>query len=880
LATVLGLAGVLLGVLGNRAQGAADFPFQDPSLPIEQRVADLVGRMTPEEKVSQMTMTAAAIPRLGIPEYTWWNEGLHGVARSGIATVFPQAIGLAATWDTTLMHSVGDTISTEARAKYADAIAHDNHRIYFGLTIWSPNINIFRDPRWGRGQETYGEDPYLTSRMGLAFVTGLQGDDPKYLKVVATPKHFAVHSGPEQLRHEFNVNVSPQDLQSTYLPAFHTTIVEGKAASTMCAYNAIDGAPACASDLLLKKTLRDEWKFGGFVTSDCWALTDIWKGHKFAPDEEHGAVLALRAGTDTSCGPEFASLNQALKDKLISESEIDTAVKRLFTARFRLGMFDPPQDVPYARIPHSEVDSQAHRMLARRVAQESIVLLKNTNGLLPLNAKGKTIAVIGPNATALESLEGNYSGQPSHPVLPLDGIKDRFGAGSKVLYAQGSSYVAGFPVTVPRTVLRTGSDAGLKGEYFNNPEWQGPPVLTRVDKQVDFDWAATSPAEAIPATAFSVRWSGSIAVPGAGSYVFQISPEHCSPCDGDDRFRLYLDDQQVLEVERDGKQSTGQTSFTMPFQDSGRHAIRLEYAHSAPMFGAGVHLVWQPEAAPMRDQAVQAARQADVIVAFVGLSPSLEGEEMPVQLEGFHGGDRTKIDLPQLQGDLLKAVAATGKPLVVVLMNGSALAVPWAKEHASAILEAWYPGEEGGAAIAGTLAGDDDPAGRLPVTFYGSLDQLPPFEDYSMAGRTYRYFAGQPLYGFGYGLSYTTFAYSHLKLSPAHVKAGDSLTVEADVTNIGKRRGDEVVELYLRGPQAGGAPLRTLRSIDRVNLQPGETRHVAFTLDPARLSEVDEAGTTAMQAGSYTIFVGGGQPGQGAGVQGQFSISGRQVLTP
>jgi beta-glucosidase len=879
LAKVWGLAGVLLGVLGNQAQGA-DFPFQDPSLPIEQRVADLVGRMTPEEKVSEMTMTAAAIPRLGIPEYTWWNEGLHGVARSGIATVFPQAIGLAATWDTSLMHSVGDTISTEARAKYADAIAHDNHRIYFGLTIWSPNINIFRDPRWGRGQETYGEDPYLTSRMGLAFITGLQGDDPKYLKVVATPKHFAVHSGPEQLRHEFNVNVSPQDLQATYLPAFHTAIVEAQAASTMCAYNAIDGAPACANDMLLQKTLRDEWKFGGFVTSDCWALTDIWKGHKFAPDEEHGAVLALRAGTDTSCGPEFASLNQALKDKLISESEIDTAVKRLFTARFRLGMFDPPQDVPYARIPHSEVDSQAHRMLARRVAQESIVLLKNADGLLPLNAKGKTIAVIGPNATALESLEGNYSGQPSHPVLPLDGIEDRFASDGKVLYAQGSSYVAGFPVTVPRTVLRTGSDRGLKGEYFNNAEWQGPPVLTRVDKQVDFDWAATSPAPAIPATAFSVRWSGSIAVPGAGSYVFQISPEHCSPCDGVDKFRLYLDDKQVLEAGRDRKESLGHASFTMHFDDSAAHAIRLEYAHSAPMFGAGVHLVWQPEAAPMRDQAVQTARQADVAVAFVGLSPSLEGEEMPVQLEGFRGGDRTKIGLPQLQEDLLLAVAATGKPLVVVLMNGSALAVPWAKEHAAAILEAWYPGEEGGAAIAGTLAGDNDPAGRLPVTFYGSLDQLPPFEDYSMAGRTYRYFAGQPLYGFGYGLSYTTFAYSHLKLSPAQVKAGDSLTVEADVTNTGKRRGDEVVELYLRGPQARGAPLRTLRSFDRVNLQPGETRHVVFTLDPAHLSEVDEAGIRAMQAGSYTIFLGGGQPGQGAGVEGQFSISGRQVLTP
>jgi beta-glucosidase len=875
-AKVCGLAGVLLAVLSNHAR-AAEFPFQDPSLPIEQRVADLVGRLTAEEKVSQMSMTAAAIPRFSIPEYTWWNEGLHGVARSGTATVFPQAIGLAATWDTSLMHSVGDTISIEARAKYAYASAHGNHRIYFGLTIWSPNINIFRDPRWGRGQETYGEDPYLTSRMGLAFITGLQGDDPKYLKVVATPKHFAVHSGPEQLRHEFDVKPTPQDLQATYLPAFHTAIVDGQAASIMCAYNAIDGAPACANDMLLKKTLRDEWKFTGFVTSDCWAVTDIWKGHKFASDEEHGAVLALRAGTDTSCGPEFASLSQALKDKLISESEIDRAVTRLFTARFRLGMFDPAQDVPYTRILHTEVDSEAHRMLARRVAQESIVLLKNTNGILPLDAKGKTIAVIGPNATALESLEGNYSGQPSHPVLPLDGIEGQFG---KVLYAQGSSYVSGFPVTVPRTVLRSGSDAGLKGEYFNNAEWRGPPVLTRIDKQVDFDWAATSPSDAVPPTAFSVRWSGSIAVPGAGSYVFHISPEHCSPCDGTDTFRLYLDEKPVLEFGRDGNKSTGHDSYTMRFETTAPHALRLEYAHNTPMFGAGIHLLWQPEAAPMRDQAVQIARQADVVVAFVGLSPSLEGEEMPVQLEGFRGGDRTRINLPQLQEDLLEAVAATGKPFVVVLMNGSALAVPWIQEHAAAILEAWYPGEEGGAAIAGILAGEENPAGRLPVTFYASLDQLPPFEDYSMAGRTYRYFTGQPLYGFGYGLSYTTFAYSHLKMSSPQIKAGEPLTVEADVTNTGKRPGDEVVELYLRGPQSGGAPLRTLRSFDRVNLQPGETRHLAITLDPAHLSEVDSAGVRAVEAGSYTIYLGGGQPGQSAGVEGQFAISGRQVVLP
>jgi beta-glucosidase len=869
-----GLATVLLGLCVSHAY-AAEFPFQNPSLPIEQRVADLVGRLTPEEKISQMTMTAAAIPRLGIPEYTWWNEGLHGVARSGYATVFPQAIGLAATWDTSLMHSVGDTISTEARAKYADAIAHGNHRIYFGLTIWSPNINIFRDPRWGRGQETYGEDPYLTSRMGLAFVTGLQGDDPKYLKVVATPKHFAVHSGPEQLRHEFDVNPSPQDLQATYLPAFHTTITEAHAASTMCAYNAVDGAPACASDLLLQKTLRGQWQFGGFVTSDCWALTDIWKGHKFAPDEEHAAADALHAGTDTSCGPEFAALNQALKDKLVSENEINTAVKRLFTARFRLGMFDPSQDVPYARIPMSEVDSEAHRQLARQVARESIVLLKNGNGVLPLQAQGKTIAVIGPNATMLESLEGNYNGQPTHPILPLDGIEGRFGTEGKVLYAQGSSYVAGFPVVVPRTVLRTGNEAGLKGEYFNNAEWQGQPVLTRVDKQVDFDWDAASPVEGISAAAFSVRWSGSIAVPGAGEYVFEITPEHCSPCDGVDKFQVYLDDKQVLEAGRDLKQSTGKASFTTHFNDSAAHAIRVEYAHTAPMFGAGVHLKWQPEAGPLRNQAVQIAKQADVVVAVVGLSPSLEGEEMPVHLEGFSGGDRTKISLPQLQEELLQAIAATGKPLVVVLMNGSALAVPWAKEHAAAILEAWYPGEEGGAAIAETLAGDNDPSGRLPVTFYDSLDQLPPFESYSMAGRTYRYFAGQPLYGFGYGLSYTTFAYGHLKLSQATVKPAEPLTVEADVTNTGKRSGDEVVELYLRGPQAGGEPLRSLRAFQRVKLRAGETNHVRFTLQPAQLSEVDHDGKTAMQPGDYTVFLGGGQPSQGTGVEGKFAISSR-----
>ena len=873
------MASVLLLSLNHNAQ-AAEFPFQDPGLPLNQRVADLVGRMTTAEKISQMTLTAAAIPRLGVPEYTWWNEGLHGIARSGTATVFPQAIGLAATFDTTLMHATGDTISTEARAKYADAIAHNNHRIYFGLTIWSPNINIFRDPRWGRGQETYGEDPYLTARMGLAFITGLQGDDPKYLKTVATPKHFAVHSGPESLRHEFDVRPSPQDLEATYLPAFHAAIVEGKAASTMCAYNAIDGAPACANQQLLEKTVRDTWKFKGFVTSDCWAVTDIWKGHKFAPDEEHAAALALRAGTDTSCGPEFASLNQALKDGLVTQAEIDTAVTRLYTARFRLGMFDPPEAVPYSRILPSEIDSAAHRALARKVAEESFVLLKNNGQTLPVQAQGKTIAVIGPNAAVLESLEGNYSGQPSHPVLPIDGMEERFGKDNKVLYAQGSSYVAGFPVVVPRGVLSTGNTPGLKGEYFNNANLQGPPVLTRFDSQVDFDWAATSPAKNIPPSAFSVRWSGTIAVPGAGNYVFHLAPQHCDMCESADRFRLYLDDKAVIDTARSQTASAPNASFSMHFSDTASHLIRVEYSHTAPMFGAGIHLLWEPEAVPMREQAVSVARQADVVVAFVGLSPSLEGEEMPVQLEGFRGGDRSEITLPRLQMELLQAVAATGKPLVVVLLNGSALAVPWINEHAAAVLEAWYPGEEGGAAIAETLAGDHNPAGRLPVTFYASLDQLPAFDDYSMKGRTYRYFSGEPLYGFGYGLSYTTFAYRHLQLSSSALKAGDPLTVEADVTNTGKVAGDEVVQLYLRGPQTGGAPLGELRSFSRLTLKPGEAKHVTFTLDAGRLSEVATDGTRAMQPGQYRLYVGGGQPGHSSGVEGQFSITGRQVLTP
>ena len=866
--------------------------YQDPSVPVAKRVDDLVSRMTLEEKVLQMQHTAPAIPRLSIPSYDWWNEALHGVARSGYATVFPQAIGMAATWDTDLIHREAQVISTEARAKYNQAQREDNHSIYYGLTFWSPNINIFRDPRWGRGQETYGEDPFLASKLGVAFVTGLQGDDPKYFKVIATPKHYAVHSGPESERHGFNVNASPHDLEDTYLPAFRATVVEGQADSSMCAYNAVDGEPACANTYLLQRTLRDAWKFQGYVTSDCGAVQDITTGHKFTPDNEHGSAAAVRAGTDTTCGNEYVALVQAVRDGLIKESEIDTAVTRLFTARMRLGMFDPQDSVSYNQVPMSDVDSAEHRQLALQVARESMVLLKNRNGVLPLKAGIKKIAVIGPNAESLASLEGNYNGTPSAPVLPLSGLHKRFAGEAEVLYAQGSAYVSELPVPVPRTVFHPAegqSSYGLKAQYFANTDFSGEPVLTRVDPQIQFDWNATSPVPGVPLKAFSVRWSGTLTPPGPGDYTFGIEETHCYPCGDHETYRVYVDGKLMNEsiVSRDGGRSVLQP-FQIHFTDTKPHAFRLDYTHQAPLFAAGATLTWRPPAVALRQEAVDVARQTDVVVAFVGLSPNLEGEEMPIHVEGFSGGDRTDIGLPRIQQDLLEALAATGKPLVVVLMNGSALAATWADEHADAILEAWYPGEEGGTAIAETLAGDNNPGGRLPLTFYASLDQLPPFDDYSMRNRTYRYFSGRPLYRFGYGLSYADFAYSNLKLSSTRLQAGESLTVETDVRNTANIAGDEVVELYLvcpagrvcfAPPTGPSSPtlLRELRGFTRVRLAPGETRHVAFVLTPRDLSQVTEQGEHIVLPGNFAVMVGSSLA-EGSQVTAEFDIAGSQVL--
>jgi beta-glucosidase len=863
------------------AEEASRLPYLDTSLPVEQRVDDLVSRMTLEEKVLQMQHTAPAIPRLGIPSYDWWNEALHGVARSGYATVFPQAIGMAATWDIGLVHREAQVIATEARAKYNQAQREDNHSIYYGLTFWSPNINIFRDPRWGRGQETYGEDPFLSGQLGLAFVTGLQGNDPKYLKTVATPKHYAVHSGPEPARHGFNVNVAPRDLDDTYLPAFRATVVEGHADSVMCAYNAVDGLPACASTFLLQKTLRDDWGFRGYVTSDCGAVRDISTGHHFTSDDEHGSAVAVRAGTDTTCGDEYVALVKAVRDGLIKESEIDTAVKHLFTSRMRLGMFDPPQMVPFSRIPMSEVDSPKHRELSLQLARESIVLLKNRDGILPLKPRVKRIAVVGPNAESLVALEGNYNGVPSHPVFPVDGLRKQFAGKAEVLYAQGSAYVAELPVPVPSTAFHVAGakmEPGLKAEYFATPDFSGKPTLVRTDPQVQFDWNAASPAPGIPMKAFAVRWRGMLKPPGPGDYTFGINQPHCHPCQNEETFRIYLDDKLMTSYTQEN-QRPRVPSFQVHFADAKPHNFRVEYIHRSPLFGAGLTLVWQPPAEVLRAEAVKAAQRADVTVAFVGLSPELEGEEMRIQIEGFEGGDRTDISLPRVQQDLLEALSATRKPLVVVLMSGSALAVNWADQHAAAILEAWYPGEEGGTAIAETLAGMNNPGGRLPITFYASLDQIPPFDDYSMHNRTYRYFSGEPLYGFGYGLSYSAFGYSNLRLSSTQLRAGDPLTVEADVENTSTRAGDEVTEVYLEFPRIPSTPHRALRDFSRLHLAPGGTRHVTFTLTARDLSLVTEKGEHVVSPGEYSVFVGGSQPGEiPGGVRAKFEIIGERRL--
>ena len=858
--------------------------YLDPKLPAAERAHDLVSRMTLEEKAAQLEDWATAIPRLGIPDYQTWNEALHGVARAGYATVFPQAIGMAATWDKDMVHSMGNVVSEEARAKYNHAQREGNHRIFYGLTFWSPNINIFRDPRWGRGQETYGEDPYLTGQLGIAFIGGVQGPDPLHPRAIATSKHFAVHSGPEQLRHGFNVDPSNHDLEDTYLPAFRATVTQGHVDSVMCAYNSIDKFAACTNQMLLKDHLRDAWGFKGFVVSDCGAIVDVYQGHKQGPDIEHAAAESLKAGTDLSCSiwtPGFNRLADSVKQGLVTEDLVTQAAERLYTARFMLGLFDPQGSNPGDKIAFSVTAGEVNRKESLKAAEKSIVLLKN-DGILPLVQSGKPgprkIAVVGPTADQLVSILGNYVGTPLNPVTPLEGMAQQFKS-TPILYAQGSTLASGVGVPVPRTAF--GGTNKLKTEYFATPDWTGRPVATAISSTIQADWENAKPAPQIQTNNYSVRWSGTLAPPAAGHYVFTLEVGDSFPYSPAESFKFILDGKVVKEGSlraghdlsqmgnfhaAPGASPTAppvQTFGTTPaievdFADTKPHDFQLQYSHSADQAGGGVTLKWQAPAEALLDEAVASANLSDVVVAFVGLSPQLEGEEMPIKIDGFVGGDRTSLDLPAPQQKLLEAVAATGKPLIVVLQSGSAVALNWANQHANAILEAWYPGVEGGNAIARTIAGLNNPGGRLPVTFYAGLNDLPDFTDYGMKGRTYRYFTGKPLWGFGYGLSYTKFTYSPVKLSAETLKAGEPLTATVTVTNSGPVAGDEVVEAYLKSP-ATGAPIHSLAGFERITLQSGVSRTVTLKIDPRSISTVDEQGNRSIVPGKYTLSIGSTQ---------------------
>jgi beta-glucosidase len=835
---------------------------------LDTRIDILISQMTIAERIAQLGDRAPAIDRLHIPAYNWWNEGLHGIARNGDATVFPQAIGLAASWDPTLLHSVGDTVSTEARAKFNPHSGSGSLR-FAGVTIWSPNINIFRDPRWGRGQETYGEDPFLTASLGTQFVEGLQGSDSFYLKTVATPKHFAAHSGPEQGRDSFNTIATPHDLADTYLPAFHSLLTQGHADSLMCSYNAINGTPSCAKSAFLQDMVRNEWHFPGFIVSDCDAVGNLTEYQHFTADNAHGAADALNAGVDLDCGNTYAALQQSFDQHLVSEATINQSLHRLLLARFRLGLFDAASCSPYNIIEPSANDTPAGRALALRAAEESIVLLKN-DGTLPLSPASR-IAVIGPTADSIKILEANYHGTASHPVTPLVGLRESF---KNISYAQGSLLATGVYAPIPSTALRTSTEPkaaqGLTAEFFSEPSLNGKPTLTITVPKIDLDLDRATPDPRITTPHYSARWSGAFVPPAPGDYSFRLNIERCWDCTSHDRFRLFLDDK--LTLDNDGSKPEPNL-FTLHATDTNPQALRIELFHTSE--DAGIALEWQPPAQALLDEAVQAAQDADTIVALVGLSPDLEGEAFPLQIDGFSGGDRTSLDLPAAQVTLLHRLQQLHKPLVIVLTSGSAVALDPATYGANALLEAWYPGEEGGHAIANLLTGKVSPSGRLPVTFYRSVADLPAFSDYSMAHRTYRYFDGPVLFPFGFGLSYTHFSYSQPRLTKTGLQAGQPLTATVTLRNTGTTASEEVAELYLAPPQNPGAPRLTLQGTQRVKLNPGESRELTFTLTPRQLSFVDPAGHRAERAGDYRLFIGGSQPNPDtAGTV--FHISGEQ----
>jgi beta-glucosidase len=810
---------------------------------------------------------APAIERLGIPAYNWCSEALHGVARAGLATVFPQAIGLAATWDEALMLEVATAISDEARAKHHAFAARGKRFIFQGLTLWSPNVNIFRDPRWGRGQETYGEDPLLTGKLAVQFIRGLQGNDPRYLKTVATLKHFAVHSGPEPLRHEFDARTDLRDLWQTYLPQFEMGIRDGGAESVMCAYNRYNGEPACASDQLLNGILRGQWGFTGFVVSDCRGIDDFHAYHKVTASPDQSAALGLRMGTDLECGKVYANLKDALQQGLISEAEIERSLKRLLLARLRLGMFDDPQTVPYAQIPYSVVDSPKHRALAVRAAEESIVLLKNADQTLPLRRDLRSIAVIGPNADQWLMLLGNYNGVPSHASTPLEGIRRAVSPGTRVVFARGSELAEGVPTfdPIPAEVFSTTAGAaGLEVSYYGDSARSGAPVYSEIQPRLQVDWGDGAPRADLKDDDFGVRWTGKITPRVSGRYQLGM----LSTCN----LQVTLAGEPVLVTRYQFRNEMGDPRLRKSkwLELKAGTSYPIEVTAGETYGDARVELVWAPPRPDLRAEALLAAASAEATVLVMGLTSNLEGEQMEVKLEGFDGGDRTELELPKPQRELIRDVVALGKPVVLVVLSGSALGLGWEQRHVPAILTGWYPGQAAGEALARVLFGATNPAGRLPVTFYRSVKDLPAFDDYRITTQTYRFFEGQALYPFGYGLSYTRFHYDQLEL-PKVVKAGQQAVLAARVTNAGSRTGDEVAQVYLaarkRHPEA---PLRALTAFRRVHLAPGQSARLEFVLPAESFTTVDDLGQRQYEPGIYQLSVGGGQPIQAEGATSDF----------
>jgi beta-glucosidase len=817
----------------------AQLPYQDKSLTPDVRSEDLLNRLTLEEKVSLMMNDSKPVPRLGIKRYEWWNEALHGVARNGTATVFPQAIGMAASFDVALLNQVFTVVSDEARIKHRQAVDKGERNRYQGLNVWTPNINIFRDPRWGRGQETYGEDPYLTSQMGVAVITGLQGNKQgNYDKLHACAKHFAVHSGPEWSRHYFNAdNIAPRDLWETYLPAFKAAVQNGKVKEVMCAYNSLEGEPCCGSNRLLTQILRDKWGFNGIVVSDCGAINDFYKPdtHMTEPDSAHASTTAVMSGTDLECGSTYKSIISAVQQGLISEDKINLSLKRLLKARFELGEMDDVITV-WDKLQDSLVDGASHHMLSLKMAQESMVLLEN-NGVLPLNKDSK-VALIGPNSNDSVMQWANYNGTPKKTTTLLEAFRNQI---------PGLVYTESCPHTYKTINLisecTSKGKVGISAIYWNNENMTGNPVA-EAQYNTPLKFPKLKPfIESVNANTFSAKFTTTF-TPTVGG---EAEIVYTAPA----KITLYIDGKEA------NPEKLTKTLYLQKIHVHEGKSYNIAFDFVRTNETGEFRFTIQRNEFPNVDKILNDVKKVDIVVFAGGISADLEREDANVYAPGFKGGDRTSIELPEVQRDLISALKRAGKKVVLVNFSGSAMGLVPESKNCDAILQAWYPGEAGGEAVADVLLGNYNPSGRLPITFYKNVEQLPPFESYDMKGRTYRYMTEVPLYPFGYGLSYTTFKFGNPKLDKDEIKHGDSVKLTVPVTNVGKVDGEEVIQVYLKRNDDVSGPNKTLRAFKRVVVPVGKTVNVVFELKDENLEWWDaETNTMQMYAGEFQLLVG------------------------